>query len=176
MSIIPGLTIITSLGNVWHPSYTIPAAFDDSGSEQSRSTRHIIPAAEATLSGSKIRAWFEAGDTTYDADNVSIVPRNGSTDDGTTTPTELLFSGSSGFSLAAGGKLASDPLIFTFDHTVDHLLIIDTAGSTSEAAFKVHSGTRRYYRLTYNSYNLQTVSGFTSDNTLSLFYQLDVLA
>ncbi len=64
--------------------------------------RQVLAAADISTSGSKIRVTLEAsGAGNFSADNVSIVERDADAN-GTTTPTEILFSGGSGVAITAG--------------------------------------------------------------------------
>jgi hypothetical protein len=156
----------------WITSFV--GSFDSNGSGNAdMSLRQAIPATSITVSGTHVRVTFRASTVEgLKVDNASIVERDGTTANGTATPTELKFSGVSGFSCAADSTVVSDDLNFTIDETKSYLVIIDISSDTAldsqryKASF---SGARNYYKTATNSYNTQTVSGF-SDNGEALHY------
>lgn len=128
------------------------------------SLRMVISADDAVASGSQLRLRFETHPSysTFVVNNVSIVPRSGTSDDGTTVPTEVTFSGDSGFSLGPGEQITSDWIDFDFDSTKDHLVIIDFASTPTSRPMWVDMGVTTYYRASYASYDEQNVTGFSS--------------
>lgn len=132
---------------------------DGSGNENYTS-RLIIPASGIAHSGTSVRvtlAASTAGTTAYD--NIAIVERDGSTANGTTTPTEILFSGVSGCSISASGTATSDWTTFTVDETKDYLLILDHAASNGRVRYKGSGEAGGYYKAATASYNSATLSG-----------------
>ena len=136
----------------------------DHGSENlaNVSLRQVIPNAQISTNGTFVRVQIVAPATgTFIGDNISIVPRSGSTADGTTTPTELLFSGLSGVTVAGGSTTWSDWTEFTVDETADHLVIIDYNGSNNDVRYKESTGTS-YTKTTTDSYATAAVAGFST--------------
>ena len=92
--------------------------------------RNVIPAADISGDAAKIKVTFNAPPSGGQREqNASIVERDGSGPNGTEVPTELLFSGGSGFSLSAGESIVSDELNFAIDSNKDYLVIMDLINS-----------------------------------------------
>lgn len=89
-------------------------------------------------------------------DNASIVQRSGSTGNGTTTPTELLFSGVSGFDCAANSTVTSDTLAYTTTPG-DYLVTFDVSSDAAKDAQKYITPGAMYYAASTNWYNVQTI-------------------
>lgn len=146
----------------WQQTYA-----DVLGGEQAGLTgwslRTVIPAASISLSGSTIRVSFGGTQSigSIVVDNVSIVERSGSTENGTTAPTELLFSGVSGYTVAQGGTVTSDSLSFALDETKSYLVICDVNNTTGAIARDDSSGHDFYFAAATDSYNVQSPAGFT---------------
>jgi hypothetical protein len=104
-------------------------------------------------------------------DNASIVERSGSTYNGTTTPTEILFSSSSGFTATAGGAdVVSDELEFDIDETKDYLLTLDYADSGTVWGRAKSSGGNNCYRAGTNAYNQQDFpTGYKESTSTSTY-------
>ena len=126
------------------------------------SFRTVVPAASISTSGNTIRITL-GGDGTNTAQftNVSIVERSGSTVNGTTTPTELKFSGASGVTISGGVEATSDQLSFSIDETKDYLIICDVH-STNGYTDRKESGGPTYYKAATDSWNVQSPAGFSS--------------
>lgn len=125
------------------------------------SVRVSIPTASITANATTIQIKLAAhGTEGVTFDNVSIVERNGSTDDGTTTPTEFLFSASSGVTIAAGATATSDNLTYSIDSTKDYLVCFDVGSSSSSDRQHKNSftGATTYWAASSNSYNTQNFS------------------
>ena len=154
-------TNMGSAANTWTQSLTSDAASGNAN----YSYRQINAATDISTDGDQVRVTITAKTSAqFDFDNASIVERSGSTANGTTTPTEFLFSGESGGSASAGGTLVSDWLSFSIDETKDYLTIIDYASTNGDPKVEVGTGSY-YYKASTNSYNQQTVSGFTGPGT-----------
>lgn len=126
------------------------------------SLRTAVPAASISTSGNTIRVTLGGdGTNTLQFDNVSIVERSGSTENGTTTPTELKFSGASGVTISGGGTATSDSLSFTIDESKDYLVICDVH-STNGYTDRKNSGGPTYYKAATDSWNVQSPAGFSS--------------
>lgn len=141
------------------------------------SFRTVVPAASISTSGSTIRVTLGGdGSNTVQFDNVSIVERSGSTENGTTTPTELKFSGASGVTISGGGEATSDSLSFTLDETKDYLVICDVH-STNGYTDRKESGGPTYYKAATDSWNVQSPAGFSSAGSVSWnITKIEVLA
>lgn len=164
----------TSLAIVPADSFTIALNSNGAGNNN-WSIRQVLPAASLSNSGAAIRITL-TGNTanTTNLDHVSIVERDGTTDDGTTTPTEITFSGSSGVNIALGGTATSDWISFTLDDTKDYLLIMD---HSSSSAHRYNSSTGTfYYNTNADSWDQQTVSGFSAFTGTSAITKLEVAA
>ena len=145
-------------------TWTSPTLDTNANGWINRSARQLITAATILKSGGIIRVTLGAGPAEgLDLDNVSIVERDGSTDDGITTPTELLFSGVSGVNIGAGATATSDWLTFSLDETKDYLLIFDISSNLAadNPIVTTTAGAGIYYKDGTNSYNQQTVEGFS---------------
>lgn len=131
---------------------------------QGYSVRNVAAAATITQSGTQVRVTFIASLATGSmvVNHASIVERSGSTENGTTVPTELLFSGVSGFTLTQGGSIVSDALSFTLDETKSYLLIIDTDTTADGLRFHNGAGDGAYYKAAAATYNQQTATGFAA--------------
>lgn len=131
------------------------------------SYRVVIFNVRTNYSGNAIRIELRSGSnftTAVDFDYVSIVKRSGSTANGTQTPTEVTFDGGQhGCYIAKNATKWSDWITFTFDEASDYLVILDLS---SMSQFPVRnsssdSNVGAYYRSSYDSWNLQNVSGFS---------------
>jgi hypothetical protein len=140
------------------------------------SYRIVVLGSEITYSGNQVRVKLQSGDIAgvggMEITGVGIVERSGTSDDGTTTPTELTLSDDSIITLRQGGQIAytnwSD---FTVDETKSYLIIVDVdedctynsitrANRISTGSFELTTG-GHYYKADVATYNQQTVSGFT---------------
>lgn len=129
------------------------------------SLRCIIPSADITGVGSQVRVTLKAPTATdgFKCDNVSIVKRS-SNADGTATPTNLLFSGSAVATVALNAELTSDETSFLIEAGADYIVICDISSDTAYDSFirLSDAGGTYYYKATTNSYDQQTVTGFTA--------------
>lgn len=168
-----------STNDLYEPSKSPVDSFTDSlftgGSGwQGYTFRQILSAGSLTQSGNRIRVTLESRSTspTLNIDNVAIVERSGSTANGTTTPTEILFSGGSGVSIpGSSSTVVSDWLEFTIDETKDYLIIFDLSSSGDMHIGQATSGGDGFYsKSASNSYNTQNLSGasFTANNTTTI--------
>jgi hypothetical protein len=98
----------------------------------------------------------------FQANHISIVPRSGSTADGTITPVELLFGGVSGINISNGATIESDVLYYPMEILQEHLLIMDMAtGSYISRAGPYGTTFYGYVKSATVSWDQQTVSGFS---------------
>lgn len=99
------------------------------------SVRQILSAANISSSGNKIRVTlygpFSGATESMQLAKVAIVERSGSTANGTTTPTEILFGGLSGILIHKENTTISDWLDYEIDSTKDYLLIADFGSQTA---------------------------------------------
>lgn len=163
----------------WTSSFSVTLNNAAGGGYQDYSFRTAIPASAISISGSTIRVTLNADPAQpVTFDNVSIVERSGSTADGTTTPTELKFSGASGVAIAAGGTAVSDALAFSLDETKSYLVIFDITTTAANAyGYRILSGDITYFKAATNSYSTASVSGFSSSATQTWFVsKIEVLA
>jgi len=88
--------------------------------------RCVIPASVITTSGNAIRLKLKgSSDIITYFNNLAIVERDGSTYNGTTTPTPLTVNGSSSGSISVSGTVYTDAISYNFDETKDYLFIVD---------------------------------------------------
>lgn len=129
--------------------------------------RSIIPAGSISTSGAYVRITLvAAAGATTKFDNVSIVERSGSTANGTTTPTEVLFSGVSGCTITSGGSATSDWIAFAIDETKSYLVCLDVSSTNGTAKYFGSLG-EAYGVASNNSYNVQNMPGSPS----SVYYR-----
>lgn len=130
----------------------------DSGQEN-YSYRVVLSAADISTDGAAITLTLKASPSAgLDVDNVSIVERDGATANGVEVPTEVLFSGASGFSISAGQTITSDVTAFSIDETKDYLAIVDMAATNGNPQY-VDTGTA-YWLAGTDSYNVASGAGF----------------
>lgn len=133
----------------------------DTGDNTGWSQRNILSAASIAASGNQCRITLVAstgGNMTID--NAAIVERSGSTVNGVTTPTEILFSGGSGVALTSGETAVSDWLSFNIDETKEYLIILDV-GANGFLRKTDSGGDGTYEKGSTNSYNVRDPSGFS---------------
>lgn len=80
------------------------------------------------------------------------------------TPTELKFNnGSSGFSIAAGGSIVSDPLFFPIDATLDYIIsMFVTSGNQRYLTSSLYT---LYYKFTSNETSTPDVTSYTTQGS-----------
>ncbi len=87
------------------------------------------------------------------------------------TPTELLFSGGSGFTIANNSVITSDWVNLSFAITDDLIVIMDIpAGGPGGTAFSGSQGTheRTWYKASVTTWNVAAPTGFTSLNIVTI--------
>lgn len=145
---------IRQIDEIW--SETLDA---DSANVGDYSLRQIISSIVGTGPWNEIRVTFQAGAATgLSADNCAVGIRSGSSDDTMATPTELLFSGGSGFSISAGQEITSDWLSFSFTHTDELLVVNDVSSGTQVVRYLGSGADGDYLSAGSNTYNTATVS------------------
>ena len=161
-----GSVKLNQVGSGASDTFTHVLGSDDAGAEN-YTFRMIIPAAQISTSGSRIRVTITGhSSSTSEIDNVSIVERSGSSADGTTTPTELLFGGGGhGCTITAGNTAVSDWLTYSLDETKDYLISVDVAVSNGNRREDLSTGYGRYFKASDNSYNAQNMpAGYTDQS------------
>jgi hypothetical protein len=141
---------------------TVPALNTNQVNEHTNfSHRNIISSSDLSSGGNAVRIRLQGstvGGSEMTIDNVAIVERSGSTGNGVTTPTEILFGGSSGVTLDENGAW-SDLTNFTVDPTKNYLLICDYSASGQDNRYTA-SGDGSYYKLG-DTYNVASPSGLS---------------
>jgi hypothetical protein len=165
--ILPGLpgfytaqrgALDASSGGSWQTTFSL--ALPEEGNLNDFSLRTIIPAGSISLSGASIRVtWNSSSGGNLIVEHASIVERDGSTENGTTAPTEILFSGVSGFTISASSTKVSDTLTYSLDETKDYIIISDL-GATGHTFFLTGTG-QTYFKSGSDSYNVQSPAGFS---------------
>jgi len=114
-----------------------------------------------TRSGNYIRLTFTAqSGQALDIDNVAIVEQD-EDQDGLYTPTEVLFQGGSGFSIAAGVTIVSDELEYAIDKYKSYIVVMDI-GSSGQVNHVTSGGSGYWKKAATNSYNAATLTGSTA--------------
>ena len=134
---------------------------DTSGlSDQSR--RIVVRGCDIINAGNRCKFTFVAQNgTSLRVDNVSIVERDGYTANGTHSPVEILFGGVSGFTISAQSKITSDWLYYRIRKDKQYLVIVDVSTGTYASRYVYAAGQGSYYKASTNSWNQQSVTGFT---------------
>jgi|GEM_PF-1119979 len=128
----------------------------------SYSFRNILRAADLSTSGDRLRVQLKAhASGALIIDRASIVPRETGAN-GTTVPTPITFSGSSSCSIPAGTTYWSDWIDFSMLETSDYILILDLYDNCPYVA-RADSGYEAYIKANANSWDQQTVTGYTSE-------------
>jgi len=118
--------------------------------------------------GSQLRVVFRGHTfSPFSVDNASVGIQS-SGGDTTATPTELLFGGVSGFTAGADQAVISDLTTFSYSASDNLIVTYDVSATNGNPRGTASAGTR-YYKVTYNSYNVQSISGlgFSNDTTMS---------
>jgi len=112
-------------------------------------------------SGNYVRFTFtaEAGQALV-ISNVSITEQS-ATSTGKYVPTEILFQGSSGFSISAGASIVSDELSYAIDKYKTYLLVMDI-GASGQVNHVTTGGSGYYKKAATDSYNLAALTGATA--------------
>lgn len=123
--------------------------------------------------GSFIRIRFEApASGTFNVDNASVGIRS-ATSTTTATPSELLFSGVSGFSISNGATLVSDWLAFTFTSS-DSLLVHMDFGATATTRYTSTTSETQYFKAANGAdYLNASVSGYSSQTQVMGFNRIE---
>lgn len=154
--------LLCGIKKVWTVVTTWSDILSPNANWGDQSGRQVCAAASISTSGEQIRVTVEAATTgELIIDNAAIVERSGSTANGTTTPTEILFGGTSGVTIAQGTEEVSDWLVFTLDETKDYLLICDiNDNAASDNIRYIDGGGDGNYNSPYtDSYNTQNMGG-----------------
>jgi hypothetical protein len=126
------------------------------GSELSAGGDHVQVKLKANTTQPAYKAQYAASIAQTRISRVSIVERDGSTANGTTTPTEITFPGTygtsqSGTPLVMGNEVTSDVIEYTVDTAKDYLVTLDIAWATSWyiPADAPWNGTQQTFRAGY---------------------------
>jgi hypothetical protein len=143
------------------------------------SYRIVVDSSFLTATAEQVRITLYSGDTSTNpgmqVNNVSIVERSGSTENGVTTPTEINFSSASLNTLKQGDQSATSAWTdFSIDQSKSYLVIIDLASTatynditrSNRVAINAEYDTNKknYYKADASSYDQQTVSGFLNSS------------
>jgi hypothetical protein len=139
------------------------------------SFRQVIPSSEIKNVGGYIRVSFCAGTAQgFKVDKVSIGERSGSTANTVSTPVEIKFnSGQSGFNISANATITSDWLQFPISLGKDYIITFDMSSTSAYEKYLGSKGTC-YYKTSTDSWNVATVSGFTSETSRRGIYKIEV--
>lgn len=116
----------------------------------------------------QVRVTFKAsGSAAFKVDHCSIGISNGTSANTTTTPTELTFSGGSGFSIALGQSITSDFVNFSGFISTDKLVVIfdvnSAAGSGNYSDDNASTGNTNFFQAATVSWNVAAPTGFSSN-------------
>jgi len=146
-----------------------PAWDGGSGGLPNGGIRQLIPAASISADASSVTVKFVAHNITGGADvlNVYIGHQASSGDawDFDGTQVEMLFSSSSGFSIAAGTSIVSDPVIYSVDSSKNLIVAVGYNGNAADDNFRTASAAG--YAVNYkvggaSETGTTDVSGYTS--------------
>ena len=142
----------------------------DANSWENRSIRQVLSSHSA--SGSRIRVILTGNSAGRGKlNNVAIVERSGGTGNGVTTPTEILFGGTSGVEIPIGGTIVSDWLDYELDVAKDYLLIADIAAAPlDDIRYASTGGTISYWDTNSISYNTAAFTHTSTANTLNFIF------
>lgn len=136
------------------------------GASGTRYSYRYKPPTAMSTGGRQIRVKFQAATGGgWDVTNASVAILGGATfPNVAATPTELMFSGVSGFALAAGAVVTSDWLNFPFTTSDVVCVHHDGAATNVSPAYLDFAPTVvTYYKVgPLTDYNQATVSGYTS--------------
>lgn len=127
---------------------------------ESYSVRNI--ATSLSAGGTQVRVRFQSAGGSLQLDNASIGIRTSNADTAS-TPVELKFSGASGFTIGSGSQITSDWADLTFSSSDTLIVVLDFNASNGNPQNNNSGGDGMYARATYDSYNLNTVTGFTGN-------------
>lgn len=160
------------MATIWDAATQTGSAATESTGVADRNYRTVIENAFITGNATSVRFLFSnsAGSNTMRIDGASIVQRSGTTDDGTTTPTRILFGAAATTTIAAGQTKWSDWLTFTIDGTKDYLVCLHVhAADPRSMDLWADADSTHYYETTSTDYTLeQTVSFTTHTNLIGL--------
>lgn len=115
------------------------------------SVRNILP---SSVGGAKVRVTFRAGSGGYyNLRYASIGVWNGNQADMVADPIELTFGGLSGFGVAPGGEIVSDPVSLSITSGQSFVVITDNDDDSNDAIGSV--GTSAIYFLQQSTYALR---------------------
>ena len=156
------------------PIYTPVVSLTQSGSfgtvQYIVSYRNVIPSASINTSSANIRLkLIRPTSGYYTISHASIVERDGTTANGTTTPTHVTFNnGNNGITISSSDVqyIYSDIINFNLDNTKDYLVIIDFSDVTNNST-PGFDGTS-YVKLNEESWNQHTVYSYNTTSIRAL--------
>lgn len=141
------------------------------------SHRQSINSSDLDRSGTSIRVTFQTATAEgLKVDNVSIGERDGASANTVATPVELLFSGGSGFDIAADNQITSDALNFIIDKTKNYIIVVDCSSIAAKDGnkYKASTGNTCYYKAVTDSYNQASVSDFSNFDGITYVNKIEV--
>lgn len=145
---------------------------------QGYSLRQLLGATGVASAG-QVRVTFTASLAAgMTVDHASIAVKGAATfPNCTAVPTELKFSGASGFALSAGQTIVSDWLTFTAETTDQLVIIMDFNAGVASAARSATDATADYqFKTGSASYADNSVTGYTSGGTASYYALVETQA
>lgn len=182
-----GDTVITpAQHNTIQSAFQMNPNTDDPTTRTNTSLRQVVPIARVSVGGGRVRLALCGRSTgTMYIDNVSIVERSGSSDDGVTTPTEVLFTdsgvggaGGHGCTIAAQTIVYCDWTTYNWDVTKEHLITIDFGATATlgRRASSVSGGVMCYYSTgAANWFDQQTVASGSNATDLCLVCDIQMM-
>lgn len=108
--------------------------------------------------GDQVRVRFATGSSSFDVDNCSVGIANGSTEDTTATPVELLFSAASGFTMSSSSTLTSDWVNLTTTTSDALVVIMDVSSTNGNPLYDTSGDGTAYSASASNTYATATTS------------------
>jgi hypothetical protein len=162
-------------GSVAIPAFWQSLTSDDTGYQNTTYRCVVQP---LLVAGNQLRVKFAAHSSSNTTlDHVSWVERSGTTDDGTTTPTEITFDTGGHGTVVTGGAAGkwSDWINYTTDDLKQYLLILDFNASVASSTKYGTTGNTIYYKNGAISWDQQTISGTsTSSRTALILLEVQV--
>jgi hypothetical protein len=156
-------SIVIDAAQTWALSLT-----DLESGHEGYNYRQCHSSGNLSVSGTQVRVTFKAYSS---GGNFGVVHASFAEDDGSGNAVgafggsqfkELLFSGVSGFNIAAGQTITSDWLTFTVDKTKNYWTDMAFSASSARCSRNIASGDGAYWKAAAAAdWNVQTVSGYT---------------
>ena len=161
----------------WADAWTAVFNDTDEATWTNYTMRHVISTSAIVNTGTHCRVQFTAPAIGLSLYHAYIGLRAGAGDsyDFAATPTELLFSGASGFSgLAGGATIFSDDTLFTIDDTTDLVVSFRfQSDGAKRGTVAANSGVTAFYK---NANDAATVNatGYTSNSRIANISKIQV--